>query len=184
MPSFLLEMSCVSLLRGIVGRFGGSGLRVGREGVCPGPSTAFTLVEVAISLGIFAFCILAVASLLLTGMSTERNSAEEQGAAALLANLNLSVEHSVSQGGNSYRPLYPLETWNWSGEGTNLTNGVSGGYAYWLRVSRADGSGGVPLINVRTEVAWPAAGVTSWDSQGRPNASQGGTGSSFFFLLQ
>jgi type II secretory pathway pseudopilin PulG len=165
-------------------RKGGKEPKIQRTRACREGAAAFTLVEVAISLGIFAFCIIAVASLLLSGMSTERNSAEEQGAAALLASLNLGVEHSSSLGGNLYQPLHPLEAWSWDAAKTNVTNGVSGGYAYWLRVSRADGSGQIPLINVRAEVAWPAAAVTSWDSEGRPNISQGGTGSSFFFLLR
>lgn len=146
-------------------------------------SRAFTLVEVAVSLGIFTFCILAIASLLLSGMSTERHAGEEQGAAALLANLNLSVEYSIHQEDDSYQPLYPLEAWKWYTGTTNVINGTRDGYAYWLKISRVGGSG-VPLINVRTEVAWPANAVSSWDSEGKPSTSQGRIGNNFFFLLR
>lgn len=144
---------------------------------------AFTLVEVAVSLGIFTFCILAIASLLLSGMSTERHAGEEQGAAALLANLNLSVEYSIHQEDDSYQPLYPLEAWKWYTGTTNVISGTSEGYAYWLKISRV-GSSGIPLINVRTEVAWPADAVSSWDSEGKPSTSQGRIGNNFFFLLR
>lgn len=98
MPPLFPRMSSISRCWMMTGCHNGpeeSGML--RARACHIGTVAFTLVEIAISLGIFTFCILAIASLLLSGLSTERNSAEEQGAAALLASLNLCVEHSISQ---------------------------------------------------------------------------------------
>lgn len=142
----------------------------------------FSLAEIAISLGIFAFCLFALLGLFMVGLKTERDSQEEEGAASTLAALTLALENSYSGTNGTYTALAPLENWSWNSTNGAVTSGRFGDYAYWLRVRPANTTGDSRLVNVRLAAAWPPDDIT-WDSEGRASSARGtATASSFFFL--
>src|ERR1044071_1121492 len=53
--------------------------------VCDSNSRAFSLVEVALALGIAAFCLFAVFGLMPVGMQTNRNAASQTAAANIIS---------------------------------------------------------------------------------------------------
>lgn len=145
----------------------------------------FSLVEIAISLGIFAFCLLAVMGLFASGLRTEQSAQDEEGASTALATLSLALEnaHANTTPAGTYSPVSPLSTWNWSPTNGGVTQGTLGDYAYWIRIKQGNAGGDARLMTARLEVAWPTNTV-QWDSEGRATAAKGTASSSTLFFLK
>lgn len=146
-------------------------------------SSAFSLVEIAIALGIFAFCLLAIMGLFTAGLKTERISQDEEGATTALASLGLALENSYPGTNGSRIAVAPLDGWTWDPSAGAMTNGRMGNYAYWLRTQLVNTAGESRLVNARLEVAWPVDSVR-WDSQGQASSARGTLGTTTFFFLQ
>lgn len=148
-------------------------------------SRGFSLVEIAISLGIFSFCLLAVLGLFTAGLKTERSSQEEDGASSTLASLSLSLENSVSSSSDTYTTVAPLAGWAWKPASPtgSQTQGQIGEYAYWIRVRQVNVTGDSKLINARLELAWPPDSV-QWDGEGHATRARGSASSSLFFFAK
>lgn len=69
-------------------------------------SSAFSLVEVVLALGIAAFCLVAMLGLLPTGLKSAKNTTDQTAAASLLDNVALDLR-STPAGSNS-TPLYAI----------------------------------------------------------------------------
>lgn len=146
-------------------------------------SRAFSLVEIAISLGIFAFCLLAIMGLFTAGLRTEQSAQEEEDAANTLCSIGLALESSF-RGSNDLRvAVAPLDGWEWDPTSGAKTSGRLGNYAYWLRTQLVNTAGESRLVNARLEVAWPAE-TAQWDSEGRASNARGTAGTSTFFFLR
>lgn len=146
-------------------------------------SQGFSLVEIAISVGIFAFCLIAVLGLFASGLKTERSSQEEESAASVLASLNLGLENSFRNTNGTYTAVAPLEGWTWNPSNGATTNGRFGEYAYWVRAQLVNTAGESKLVNARLETAWPPETV-QWDSDGHATKVRGTAGSTIFFFLK
>lgn len=145
----------------------------------------FSLVEVAISLGIFAFCLLAVMGLFASGLKTEQSSQEEEGASTVLSTLSVALENAYpnTNFAGTYSALPPLSTWNWNPATGGTTNGTFGEYAYWVRIKQGNAAGDARLMTARLEVAWPTNSV-QWDNEGHASSVKGTASSSIFFFLK
>ena len=146
-------------------------------------SQGFSLVEIAISLGIFAFCLMAVLGLFTSGLKTERSSQEEDGASTTLAGLGLAVENSLSTSNGKLVTVAPLSGWEWNPQTGAETNGRMGDYSYWVRVRQVNTTGDSRLMNARIEVAWPPDSA-QWDTNGHASGVQGSASSSVFFFAK
>jgi len=146
-------------------------------------SRAFSLVEIAISLGIFAFCLLAIMGLFTAGLRTEQSSQEEEAAANTLCSLGLALENSFRGSNNIRVAVTPLDGWKWDPTSGAKTSGRLGNCAYWLRTQLVNTAGESRLVNARLEVAWPAETV-QWDNDGRASNARGTRGMSTFFFLR
>jgi type II secretory pathway pseudopilin PulG len=146
-------------------------------------SKGFSLVEIALSLGIFAFCLLAVMGLFTMGLKTERGSQEEDAASSTLAELGIAVENSTPNTDGTLSTVAPLDGWKWNPTSGSTTSGILGEYAYWVRVRQVNTTGHSRLMNARLEVAWPPEAAT-WSSEGQASGVRGSAGSSIFFFAR
>jgi uncharacterized protein (TIGR02598 family) len=69
-------------------------------------TSAFSLVEVVLSLGIAAFCLVAMLGLLPSGLKSAKNTTDQTAAAIVLENVALDLRNTQT-GGNS-TPLYGI----------------------------------------------------------------------------
>ena len=143
----------------------------------------FTLMEVAMSLGIFAFCLVAVLGLFSTGLKTERSSHEEDGATSTLAALSLALENSTRDGSGKYTTVAPLPAWPWDPAAGGKTSGKLGNYAYWMEVRQVNRVGYSRLVRAHLEVAWPPD-KTTWDEQGKATQAVGSVSQNILFYAR
>lgn len=144
---------------------------------------AFSLVEIAIALGIFAFCLLAIMGLFTAGLKTEQSSQDEEGASTTLASLGLALENSYAGSNGTRVAGAPLDSFSWDPSSPTVTSGRLGNYAYWMRIKPVNAAGESRLVNALLEVAWPAESA-QWDSDGRCSSARGTAETSLFFFLQ
>lgn len=143
----------------------------------------FSLVEIAMALGIFSVCLIALLGLFSASLKTEQESQDEEASASLLAGLALALENASPSTNGLYVCGPPLDGWTWDSQSVSTTNGVSAGYAYWVRIRTVNTNGDSRLANARMEVAWPGEGV-SWTADGEPRNARGGAGSATFLFLR
>jgi uncharacterized protein (TIGR02598 family) len=77
-----------------------------RRSTLPRPSSAFSLVEVVIALGIAAFCLVAMLGLIPSGLKSAKNTTDQTAAAILLDDLALDLRNT--QAGSNITPLYAI----------------------------------------------------------------------------
>ncbi len=135
------------------------------------------------SLGIFAFCLVAILGLFSTGLKTERTSHEEDGASSTLAALVLGLENSKPDGSGKYTTVPPLQAWVWDPAAGGKTSGRLGSYAYWVEVRQVEKVGYSRLVHARLEVAWPPEKV-AWSSDGKATQAIGGTSNNILFYAR
>jgi len=138
----------------------------------PNRPTAFSLVEVTLALGVAAFCLLAIAGLLPTGMRVNRDSASRLAAAsiaqAVVGDMQASITASKSTVLTETRlfhiplPLNGTTTFfaGVNGQQSGTTNQDADGTAtptpiYRVSVYATPGSGKAATI-VRILTTWPA----------------------------
>lgn len=131
----------------------------------------FSLVEVTLALGLVTFCLIAIFSLLPVGLNSAKSSAEEAGAAALIAQIASEIRSASTNTAGQFVTTGPAPlTWNY-GSSVVLTNrlslsGTPGGmmerYASRVEIIAPTNalSSGTALISL----AWPAAGTVAWNS--------------------
>lgn len=147
-------------------------------------SWGFSLVEIAMALGIFSVCLIALLGLFSTSLKTQQESQDEEASASLLAGLALALENASPSTNGLYVCGPPLDGWTWDSQAASAaTNGVSAGYAYWVRIRTVNTNGDSRLANARMEVAWPGESVT-WTADGEPRNARGGVGSTAFLFLR
>jgi len=82
----------------------------------------FSLVEVALAMGIASFCLLAVAGLVPVGLDAVRGSREEAGAARCLEHISRALRTATPDASAQYQASdsYPALTWT-AGTGLKVT---------------------------------------------------------------
>lgn len=144
----------------------------------------FSLVEIAMALGIFSFCLIALLGLFSASLKTQQESEDEEASASLLAGLALALENATPSTNGLHVCGPPLDGWTWDArDGSASTHGLSDGFAYWVRIGVVNTDGDSRLASARMEVAWPGAAVT-WTPDGQPLNARGGAGSTAFLFLR
>lgn len=128
----------------------------------PRSTTAFSLIEVTIALGIIAFAMIVIMGLLPAGMSTVRESSEESAATNILAAVAADIRNIPA--GQTNTPAYGIPAWSDPvvAQGTLRVdaNGSEPGSAQapvyavtWTIIPPAAQSANPRYVHVR--VAWP-----------------------------
>lgn len=154
--------------------------------------SAFSLVEVAISIGILSFCVLAVVGLLPVGLKSVQNANEQAAAAQVVAAIANSLRNATPGNGtytfsyagkNGSFQIGPNATGlSW----TNLSMEGTANEAYKRLAARMDlvppadaTSPGTATISV----AWPVAANPVWNPQTRSwSNAEGSLSSGIIFL--
>lgn len=133
---------------------------------------AFSLVEVAIALGIAVFCLLTVVALLPAGLDAVRSSRDEDGAARCLEQIALALRSATTTADGQYRASGNYAKLIWTpAKGLGLTqedlsiDGVPAADALDQRlVARVEiaPSSGTPTSQALVSVAWPKH--AKWDA--------------------
>lgn len=133
-------------------------------------ASAFSLVEVVVAIGIFAFAIIMVFGLLPAGILSIRKSVGEVDATQLIER----VEQDIRNGYGTTSPIYqiPLTT---SGSNTlffdrslgRVTSAAAGYYRVDCRIASA-----APVLSVNLRATWPAvAGITNAEGSSETTTS-------------
>ncbi|HSI83823.1 MAG: hypothetical protein ACAI35_10560 [Candidatus Methylacidiphilales bacterium] len=91
-----------------------------------GGRRAFSLVEVAIAIGVVVFCIFALVALLPVGLDTMKSTREESGAAVCLEQISTAFRHARVNGTSQYQARSPYSGLSWTSPNT-MTNISLGG---------------------------------------------------------
>lgn len=138
--------------------------------------SAFSLVEVTISIGILAFCVLAVVGLLPVGLKSIQNANEQAAAAQILTALADNLRGAVSQNGSySFAFAGSQKTFQIGGQPethawTNLTlEGLpSGSLREPARLSARlilnPPASQTSSATATISIAWPAAASPQWNA--------------------
>jgi type II secretory pathway pseudopilin PulG len=84
-------------------------------------SLAFSLVEVALAIGIASFCLLAVVGLLPTALASVRVSRQEAGAARCLEQITQAIRAGIKTGASEYTAGSPYTNLTWTGTSGSAT---------------------------------------------------------------
>jgi uncharacterized protein (TIGR02598 family) len=127
---------------------------------------AFSLVEVALAIGIASFCLLAVVGLLPTALASVRVSRQEAGAARCMEQIAQAIRSATQTGAVHYAAGSPYTNLTWSGAsdaaatfdnlnlaGLPTTNGMDQHLV--ARVEIRPATAGSPTREALVSVAWP-----------------------------
>ena len=156
------------------------------------PRTAFTLVEVAISIGILSFCVIAVVGLLPVGLKSVQNANEQAAASQVLGSIANSLRNPT--GGNG------TYTFSYAGRSASFALGGASNSLAWPDLTLEGNANAnyrrlkaqldfVPPANSSStgtatiSVAWPAASEPVWNSQNRTwSRAEGSVTSGIVFI--
>ncbi len=131
----------------------------------------FSLVEVTLALSLVTFCLIAIFSLLPTGLNAAKASAEEAGAAALLSQIALQIRAAKTNAGGQFVMGDPIAGSFGYGSSQTFTNsyslaGTPGSSSprYVARIQLQAPANALSAGTALISLAWPAAGPVSWNA--------------------
>ena len=117
-------------------------------------TSAFSLVEVTLALGIAAFCLIAVFGLMPVGVQTNRNATSQTAATNIVASMIADMRATTSSVSPQYRITFgTAKTLYFDGAG-QFTTSLGANSRYRARITFPSSPAGLSYADVK--ITWPA----------------------------